>query len=128
MKTSRLMAALLVCLTSTLAAAGSFSAVIVSIDRTHSIATGSLTGARLNAGQEFMRCSVTMQSITRGIRNSGSCSARDARGGAASCSTFEPALLLAIQSIGPASEVRFGFDTANQCTFITVVQASSNLE
>jgi len=128
MKTSRLFVLLLLCLASTVAAAGSFSAVIVSIDRAHSIATGSLTGARLNPGQEFIRCSVTMQSITRGIRNSGSCSARDKGGIVASCSTFEPALLLAIQAIGPASEVRFGFDTANQCTFIAVVQASSNLE
>ena len=128
MKTSRLMTSLLLCLTSTLAAAGSFSAVIVSIDRTHSVVTGSLTGARLNPGQEFIRCSVTMQSVTRGIRNSGACSARDKAGGLASCSTVEPTLLLAIQSIGPASEVRFGFDAANQCTFIAVVQASSNLE
>jgi hypothetical protein len=128
MEVRRFVPALFLALSPALVFAGSFSAVIVSIDRTHSVVTGSLTGARLNAGQEFIRCSVTMQSITRGIRNSGNCSARDARGQVASCNTAEPTLLLAIQSIGPASEVRFGFDTANQCTFIAVVQASSNIE
>lgn len=128
MKTFRVLALLLLCLAPAFAAAGSFSAVIVSIDRTHSVAGGSLTGARINAGNEFIQCSVSMQSRTRGIGNSGSCSARDSRGTVASCSTREPELLLAILAINSASTVRFGWDAANACTFVAVVHASSNLE
>lgn len=128
MKTLRVLALLAVCLIPALATAGSFSAVIVSIDREHSMARGSLTGARINSGQEFILCSVSMQSSARGIRDAGTCSARDARGGVAHCATREPDLLQAMLSINPASEVRFGWDLANACTFITVVNASSNLE
>lgn len=128
MKSRHLFPALVCCLLPALASAGLFSAVIVSIDRAHSVARGSLTGARINPGNEYIQCSVSMQSVTRGIRNAGSCIARDSRGTVATCSTHEPALLLAIQSIGPASEIRFGWDTANQCAFIAVTQASSNLE
>lgn len=128
MKTLRVLALLVVCLTPALAAAGSFSAVIVSIDRTHSVARGSLTGARISFGTEFIQCSVSMQSSTRGIRNTGTCSARDARGAVASCTSREPDLLQAMLSITPASEIRFGWDLANACTFVAVVHASSNLE
>jgi hypothetical protein len=128
MKTFRALALTLAILAPALAAAGSFSAVIVSIDRTHSVARGSLTGARINSGNEFILCSVSMQSSSRGIRNTGTCSARDARGAVASCTTHEFALLQAMLSISPASEVRFGWDLANACTFVAVVHASSNLE
>lgn len=129
MKTLRMLASLALCLIPALAAAGSFSAVIVIIDREHSMARGSLTGARINSGQEFILCSVSMQSSLRvGIRDAGTCSARDARGGVAHCTTREPDLLQAMLAINSASEVRFGWDAANTCTFITIVHASSNLE
>jgi hypothetical protein len=128
MNTLRLLALLALCLGPALASAGSFSAVVVSIDRTHAVARGSLTGARINAGNEYIQCSVSMQSRTRGITNTGFCSARDSRGGVASCSTREPELLLAILAINSTSEVRFGWDVANACTFVAVVQASSNIE
>ena len=128
MKTLRVLASLVLCLGPALASAGIFSAVIVSIDRTHSVARGSLTGARINSGTEFIQCSVSMQSSARGIRDVGTCSVRDARGGVASCTTREPDLLQAMLSINAASEIRFGWDTLNACTFVTVVHASSNLE
>ena len=128
MKTVRAFALLLLCLAPALTSAGIFSAVIVSIDRTHSVARGSLTGARMNLGTEFIQCSVSMQDPTRGIRNVGSCSVRDARGAVASCTTRDPNLLQAMLSLNTASEVRFGWDLANACTFVTVVHASSNVE
>jgi hypothetical protein len=128
MKTLRVLALLPLFLSPALAAAGSFSAVIVSIDRSHSVARGSLTGARINSGSEFILCSVSMQSVTRGIRSVGTCSARDARGAVASCTTRETGLLQAMLSINSASEVRFGWDLENACTFVAVVNASSNLE
>lgn len=128
MRLHRVLAGIALSLASTLAFAGSFSAIIVSIDRTHLVASGSLTGARINAGTEFIRCSVSMQSPARGIRNSGTCSARDARGTVATCTTREPELIIAMLGINPASEVRFGWDLANTCTFVAVVQSSTNVE
>ncbi len=125
MKSLRALALLPLCLSPALAAAGSFSPVIVSIDRSRSVARGSLTGARINTGSEFIQCSVSMQSATRGIRSVGTCSARDA---VASCTTRETGLLQAMLSINSASEVRFGSDLENACTFVAVVNASSNLE
>lgn len=128
MKKSRVLASLVAGLCPLLADAGIFSAPIVSIDRTHLVASGSLTGARLNAGGEFIRCSVSMQSRARNIRDTANCSARDRAGITASCSTTEPDLIAAVLAINPASEVRFGWDVANACTFIAVVQSSANVE
>jgi len=128
MKKSKLVTAFAATLSPVLACAGIFTAPIVNIDRTHLVASGSLTGARLNAGGEFILCSVSMQGAARNIRDSAGCSARDSRGIVASCRTLEPDLIAAVLSISPASTVSFGWDAVNACTFISVTQSSANVE
>ena len=127
-KTSTL-AALVLCLAPSLGSAGLFLNAPVSIDVKGATARGSLTNARISTNSiEYMNCYVTTYSRTSTFTTSGHCTARDAAGVFAQCTTTEPELIKAIQSITPASDVRFGWDTGLLCTQIFVRNASFNLE
>lgn len=123
------LAALALALAPAMSHAGQFLGAAVSINTSASTARGSLVATRISPNKvEFINCSVTTNSVSSGIVNAGFCTARDALGNLASCSTTESELMKAMQAITPASDVRFSWDANGHCSQIFVRNASSNLE
>lgn len=85
-------------------------------------AMGDLGAVRNSLSQTpFIGCSIT---AVQGQPISGMCAARNQRGETVSCSTTDPTLIQAISYLHGDSFLQFSWNSAWECTAITVYQSS----
>lgn len=103
--------------------AGTAGAPPVTVFDDGSGATGSLLGARNSAdANQFIECSSFTNSQSGQIE--AQCEARSASGATFSCSSTDPKILAAVQSISESSFVSVASDSNGKCRYVFVANSS----